>query len=382
MNMKIPQHHLHKLPQELKQQEDLLDELSPDEKSQTNAPRIRSPQARVTDALEELGTLFAEKNEMQSKRDEQRALSRGSSRSRIALTKIERLTELYQLLESRNAPAQQKREDAIDELLVGEKAPSSDQLVDAADGDPTLADTLLRVALSKAQRLGQSDKIAAATAALSALAEKFGAQISAGLNTAPAIAAFTTHPEHKMTMRQLYYSVVIEQQSAETIFDTLLEKFGGEGFEPALRTLQRALSDDIAALASSASRTALRKILSGLDDTRAITNTLSKVDDFLASLKTKYPQVTVGNDVFTRTLLSMCHKGFQAHEVTRLGAEVVGQQPLHQSLFYNQFLTLVLSLPNKLWGNDESNRSKAITMLRTLNGEYANWEKRFAHSQS
>lgn len=381
MNMKISQHYLNTLQEELNKK-NLLEKLRTDDQTQMATPRLQFQQMPASDVASNFRSVFIEKSEIQRKREEQGILSRNQLRGRIAQSKIERLTELYALLENRNAPTQQKYEDAIDGLLVGEKASGAEELVEATGDDPVLTDTLLQIALSKAQRLGQTDKIAIITAALAALNEKFGAQISAGHNTAPAIATFSTHPERKMAMRQLYYSVVIGQQSADVIFDTLLEKFGYEQFESAIHTLQRALADDIAAFSSSTSRTALRTILSGLDDTRAITNTLAKVRDFLDSLKSRFPQVTTGADTLTRALLNMCRKGFQSHEVARLAPEVVGQQPLHQSFFYNQLLTLVLSLPNKLWGADASNRSKAITMLRTLNGDYASWEKRFAHSQS
>lgn len=380
MNMRIPQNHLQKLHKEELQQESLLEALAPNEKNQFTDSRIRFQPARTAENSAAHGDMFAEKSEMQRKRDDQRAFNRSQLRGKVAQTKIERLTELYEMLESRNTPAQEKQEQALHDLLVNEREPDMQQLLEAAGGDPVLADTLLRVALSKAQRLEQNDLAEAISHALEGLQEGFSEQITAGRNTASAIASFTTHPEQKMAMRQLYYSVVREEQSAELIFDSLLEKFGFEEFEPAMRTLQRALADDIAALSSSVSRKALRQILAGLDDTRAITNTLVKVQDFLDQLKTRPPQVNVGADTFTRSLLSMCNRGFQTHDLTRLAPEIIGDQPLHQSMFYNQFLTLVQDLPQTLWGRDESNRGKALQMLRTLNGEYAAWEKRLVQN--
>ncbi|SQA96499.1 type III secretion regulator YopN/LcrE/InvE/MxiC [Cedecea neteri] len=93
---------------------------------------------------------------------------------------------------------------------------------------------------------------------LADLQQQHPEKINAGVNTAPAIAAFSSDPAQKREMRKLYYSGVINQQSADNIMDVLLDKFGVDGFVPALRTLQRALSDDIAALAPSAPPTALR----------------------------------------------------------------------------------------------------------------------------
>ncbi|QJT82620.1 type III secretion system gatekeeper subunit SctW [Kosakonia sp. MUSA4] len=376
MNMKIPQHYLHRQPQELRQQESLLDALSPDEKSQPRDPNVRTRQTRVASTPGDVATLLAETNEMQHKRDEQRVLSRNQIRGRIALTKIERLTDLYQLLESPDPAARQQRQKKIEHLLSSDNAPDAGQWVAVTEGDPVLADTLLRAALSTAQRLGQQEKIDAINTALKTLEQTFAQEIGAGINTAEAIAAFTTHPEHKLAMRQLYYSAVIGQQSVETLFDVLLEKFGSSRFELALRTMKRALADDIAALAPSSPRRALHHIATALNDASAISTTLVMVEDFLANLKGKFADVTTPTDSLIRSLIGMCHSGFQSHQLTQLGPQIVGQNPLHQSFFYNQFLMLVVKLPSSLWKNDPADQQRAVKMVRMLTSEYRAWEEK------
>ncbi len=384
MNTKIPQHHLIKQrPPGL--QETLQDELiSEGKNANVGNARIRPPLEFASEVAKMGGSsLFAEEREANSKFNDQRTIGRNQQHTRKILGKIARLTELYQLLENQNDnTAQQKHLDDIDNLLSEGRNASADDFIAVAEGDPAVADTLLRMTLYEAQRQKNSEKAAAASAAIQELAQHAGQQINAGINTASAFAAFSMHPEHKQALRQLYYSTVINQQAADAIFDVLLDQFGGDGFQLALRTLQRALADDIAALAPSVSPTALRKILSGLDDTRAITNTLSVVEHFLDRLKNKYPQVTMPANTLTRSLLSMCRKGFYSRELTQLGIQVVGQQPLHQSLFFNGLLILIRKLPEKLWGDNGKNRRNALLMLRTLNDEYAVWEKKVTPQQN
>lgn len=376
MNMKLPQHYLHKQPQELRQQESLLDALSPDEKNQPRDPSVRTRQTRVASTPGDIATLLAEKNEMQHKRDEQRIQSRNQIRSRIALTKIEHLTDLYQLLESPDPTARQQRQKKIEQLLSSDTPLDAGQWVAVTEGDPVLADTLLRAALSTAQRLGQQEKTDAISTALKTLEQTFEQQIGAGINTAEAIAAFTTHPEHKLAMRQLYYSAVIGQQSVETLFDVLLEKFGSSRFELALRTMKRALADDIAALAPSSPRRALHHIATALNDAGAISTMLVMVKDFLDTLKGKFADVSTPTDSLVRSLIGMCHNGFQSHQLTQLGPQIVGPNPLHQSFFYNQFLMLVVKLPATLWKNDPADQQRAVKMVRTLTSEYRAWEEK------
>jgi type III secretion protein W len=295
----------------------------------------------------------------------------------VAIDKIERLTELYQLLDNQPSATQSKQQGAIDALTSRSGGATPEEYVSAADGDPAVADTLLRMSLEKAQKSQDSAAIESIQQALASLGSKFGEQIAAGVNTAAAISLFTTQPEQKQAMRQIYYNSVIGQQSSGSIFDALLDKFGKEGFMPALRTLQRALADDIAALAPSMTPVALRKVLSGLNDTRSITHTMSAVDTLLQRMNSKYPHISLDGSQLTRRLLNLTQNGFYARDLTNLGQEVAGPQPQHQSVFFNQLLPLLQQLPATLW-RDDKNRGSALTMLRSLIGEYVTWEQKMA----
>ncbi|MDN5680776.1 MAG: TyeA family type III secretion system gatekeeper subunit [Ewingella sp.] len=76
-----------------------------------------------------------------------------------------------------------------------------------------------------------------------------------------------------------------------------------------------------------------------------------------------------------RRLLNLTQNGFYARDLTNLGQEVAGPQPQHQSVFFNQLLPLLQQLPATLW-RDDKNRGSALTMLRSLIGEYVTWEQK------
>ncbi len=386
MNMRIPQHHHHhNLRLETEQADALVDELISDTNSDKSAASSASSATRAAPApqrpgaaQESMASTFAESIEQKIKHEEQRTQGTQQRRISVGAIKVTHLVELGKLLESPSGKEQADRESTFERMLSGDdgKTPTLDDLLEQANHDPASAFVTLSL-MAMRLRNGSNPALAARVEQMLAdLQQQHPEKINAGVNTAPAIAAFSSDPAQKREMRKLYYSGVINQQSADNIMDVLLDKFGVDGFVPALRTLQRALSDDIAALAPSAPPTALRRLLSGLNDTRAITHTLSEVAQFLDRLKSKYSHVTMGADVMTRSLLSMCRNGFYSRDLTQLGLQVVGEKPLQQSLFFNGLLTLLQALPEKIWGGNDETRSNALLLLRTLNGEYAAWEKR------
>ncbi|RWR00979.1 hypothetical protein ED28_16145 [[Pantoea] beijingensis] len=359
---------------------DKQDEIDVRESNSSNdartANKVKSPEGEFAEVVAKGGSQLAEAIENRLKLNEQRITNtRPAGRLRIAVDKIERLAELYQLLDDRPSETQNKQHAAINALTSREAPASPEEYLSAANDDPVIADTLLRISLEKAQKKQDSAAVEKIQLALATLSSKFGEQIVAGVNTAAAISLFSTQPEQKQAMRQIYYNSVIGQQSSGAIFDALLDKFGKEGFVPALRTLQRALADDIAAFAPSMTPVALRKVLNGLNDTRTITHTMAAVDTLLQRLNNKYPHISLDGSQLTRRLLNLTQNGFKPQDIANLGLEVVGQQPHHQSVFFNQLLSLLQKLPATLW-REEKNRGGALAMLRTLIGEYATWEQK------
>ncbi|WP_035058916.1 TyeA family type III secretion system gatekeeper subunit, partial [Dickeya solani] len=145
-------------------------------------------------------------------------------------------------------------------------------------------------------------------------------------------------------------------------------------FAAGLRTLQRALAADIASLAPSISKNVLSKMLSSLNDSRQLSHTLSASQSLLARLASRMPECALGAVDLTRRLIGLSANGAYARDLHNLGREVAGQDAQRQLLFFNGLLPLVNDLPHPLW-RDAKNRLTALQLIRSLIGDFAQYEK-------
>lgn len=334
--------------------------------TQTRAVNTRSAADSLSDSLEEIGMLFSEKMEKRSKGLARRQINTAHLRSnRGAVERIERLGELYQMLDGQQQDRLETRLSALSSVLRGEGEPEASALVEAAEGDPARCDLLLRMTLREADRAGDHQTAAAASSSLDKLHARYGDEVRAGLNTASAIASFTTDPTEKQSMRNLYYRGIVKHQSASVILDSLLERFGHEQFMPGLRTLQRALSEDIASLTPSLSSQSLHKIHTGLSEAGQISHVLAGSGKLLERLRAggKIPSASLGAIDLTRSLLGFAHNGLTGRDIQKIGKDYAGTHPAAQMLFFNGLLPLVHEMPVMLW-QDRKQRSPAMNMLR------------------
>lgn len=325
-----------------------------------------SAASSLTDSLEEIGMMFSEKVEKKSKGLSRRQINTQHLRSnRSAVERIESLGELYQLLDDQQQEQLEARLGAMQGILRREGEPDAQELVASAGNDPARCDLLLRMTLREADRHGDIATANAAGEALNKLDEKYGDSVRAGLNTASAIASFTTDPTEKQSMRQLYYHGIVKHQSAAVILDSLLERFGREQFLPGLRTLQRALAEDIASLTPSLSSRSLHKIHLGLSEAGQLTQLIADSDKLLNRLRSgnKIPLSTLGGLDMARRLLNVAEMGLQPRDISAIGKEFAGEQPQAQMRFLNGLLPLVNEMPPMLW-RDRKNRAEAATLLR------------------
>ncbi|MEI7253251.1 type III secretion system gatekeeper subunit SctW, partial [Pectobacterium versatile] len=250
-------------------------------------------------------------------------------------------------------------------------------VLEAAGNDPARGDILLRHIQQQSPQ--QPELTAAAESALQQLHQEKGPEVRAGLNTATAIALFSTQPEQKQAMRELYYQKIVHQQSASALLDSLLERFDAATFSIGLRTLQRALAADIASLTPSIPKAVLSKMLSNLNDSRHLSHTLSSSQTLLTRLANKVPAFTLGAVELTRRLIGLSANGAYARDLHNLGREVAGTQVQHQAMFFSALLPLVSDLPHPLW-RDSKNRQTAIQLIRGMIGDIAQYEKQQAKS--
>ncbi|WP_323169450.1 type III secretion system gatekeeper subunit SctW [Pantoea agglomerans] len=343
----------------------------------------RMPTSPLEDSMEEVSMTFAEHVERKSKGLNQRkVVAQPCSRAMQHIERIEKLDELMKLLEHPQHAQLETLNQKMQTLLQRSPSPHLDELLEAAGHDPVRCDVVLRHTLVQAQRAQNTELASSAVQSLEMLHKEKGAEVSAGLNTASAIASFSTDPTQKQAMRQLYYQTIVHLQSGNAMLDALLNSFGSVHFNQGLRTLQRALSDDLAARSSSIPRRALQKILASLQDAGNISQTLTASNILLKRLSGKLPDIKFSPIELTRRLLNLSGNGAYLRDLQNLACDVAGQHPHHQLLFLNGLVPLVYHLPLGLWRDDKSkNRQMALNLLRTMISEYAADEPRATLSQ-
>lgn len=384
MNMKVNQtHHPHRTIHEANT-EALIEELN-EKQNEPVQPLKNSPVhlAKMKTELAEhaaQGSLAQQIDQQRARLERQQQLNRSKKGGfSLRFTHIEQLSEL---LEGGGDEGQAEREDRIKSIL--EKTPEREQfdaLLASQDHDPASDYATLSLMAMKLKDAHQPQLLARIQTLLDRLSETHGAEVTAGMNTARAFATHSTDKTQKRALRKLYYDGVVGQQSSDSVMDLLLEKFGVEGFIPALRTLQRALADDIAALAPSIPPMALRRMMNGLYDTRVLSNTIMEVSAFLSRIRQSFNHVTMTVDIMTRNLLGMCRNGFYSNQLIQLGMETIGEDSQRHPFYFNHLLRLIQQLPESVWGDDGKHRDSAIKLVRALNGELAQLEKnRLGHA--
>lgn len=328
----------------------------------------------LNDAMEEVTASFGEQVERKSKALSRRQISQPQSRMLANIERIEKLTELFQLLENPKHPTLDQQIRQMQALLQQSAPPTVDAILQAAGGDAARSDIVLRHVLSQAQQQQDAALTQAASQSLTQLQKEKGPEVRAGLNTAAAISLFSTDPNQKQALRELYYQRIVHHQSPAALLDALLERFDAQHFAAGLRTLQRALAADIASLAPSISKPVLSRMLSNLNDSRQLSHTLSASQSLLARLASRMPECTLSAVELTRRLIGLSGNGAYARDLHNLGREVAGQDMQRQLLFFNGLLPLVNDLPHPLW-RDAKNRLTALQLIRGLIGDVAQYEK-------
>ncbi|MCU5773672.1 type III secretion system gatekeeper subunit SctW [Erwiniaceae bacterium BAC15a-03b] len=335
---------------------------------------VRTRAETQADSLEEIGSMFSEKMESKNKAQNRRQMQSNLMRNKHSVAKVEHLDQLFQLMDSNEEQVLEQQLGLMREALARSPAPSSEELLQEMGGDPARCDVMLRMVQQQASTDGDTKLADAASQHLSNLLQQHGDSIRAGSNTASAIAEFTSDPAEKQSLRNLYYNSIVHQQSAMAMLDLLLDQVEPRHFVPTLRTLQRALADDIAALAPSITAGALRHIRHGLHEAGQLNHTLAASSTLLKRMTHKLPEVALTAVDLTRRLLQLSHNGAYNSDFQHLGQEVVGAQPQHLSLFFSCLFPLVHQLPHSLW-KEPDQRKTALQLLRGIITELAKAEQ-------
>lgn len=339
-------------------------------KAKAPTEKLVQPNQPLTDAMEEVAMAFSASVERNSKALNRREIT--GKKPLHNVERVEKLAELYRLLDQPSLLNLGKQAQQMQTLL--KQKPSLEDLLDFTDQDPTRASIVLQQVQRQAKAHGNQEDSQIAEQYLDTLHQDYGEQIRAGLNTASAIAEFSADPDQKQSMRHLYYQAVVNQQSVGGILDALLERFEEKDFNRGLRSLQRALADDIGALAPSLAPSALRGLLGKLNASSQLSHTLQSSRELLDRMTTDTTTPGLSAVQLTRNLLRLSANGVFVRDFQNLSHEVVGKDPLRQAPFLNALHPVVQELPIPLW-KDTKTRQSALGLMRTLMDEQARTER-------
>ncbi|MCO8169111.1 type III secretion system gatekeeper subunit SctW [Pseudomonas sp. 21LCFQ02] len=336
--------------------------------AEVRTPTLRNP---LFDSMEEVALKFTESVERHSKSLDERQVRESSTAQRVE--RVEKLTQLYRLLDNAEQPALEQLARRMQIQMQQQAALGG--ILNLADNDPTRADLALQQAVRMAAAEGRQSLADQAHGLLDELRQTHGDKIRAGLNTASAIALFSSDPEQRSAMRQLYYAAIVAQQPLAALLEALLERFNEEQFTRGLRTLQRALADDIAALAPSIPGPVLRSMLRGLGAGGQINNLLKSCLALLERLAHKNPGSSMTALGMSKRVLRFCANGFFARDLTLLAEDTLGRQPELQPVFFNSLYSLLQTLPLAIW-KDLKTRQNGLRLLMGLMEELARHERK------
>lgn len=326
----------------------------------------------LIDAMEEVALKFSESVERHSKSLDERKISKFSP-SQQQVERIEKLAELYRLLDHSDQPSLEQQARRMQQQL--QQQPSLQTALSLGGQDPARTDILLQQALRLTLNEGRGSEAQQTQGLIDELRQLHGEQIRAGLNTASAIALFSRDPVQRATMRQLYYQAIVGRQPLASLLESLLERFGEEQFGRGLHTLQRALADDIAALAPSLPGGVLGSMLRGLGSCGQLNNLLKVSQALLDRLSQPALRSGMTPLAMSKRVLRFCANGFFARDLTLLGEDTLNQAPHMLPRFFNGLYSLLQNLPLVLW-KDLKTRQNGLRLLHNVMDEVARQERR------
>lgn len=313
----------------------------------------------LTNAAEELAMQFSSKLESQSKSLKERFSSN--------VRQVEQAEKWMQLLEGKKL----QQSDSLAKMLRQQLAAGGglESLLSLVGKDPAKAALILQHCLELVDIDGGQDK-KALLALQKELFKAYGAQINGGLNTAKALLEYTQNPSLLQKLRNLYYKSVVKKRSLNSLFENILELLGEDEVLAGLRTMQRALSDDLnSANPSIVSTPQLRLLVSDLSLTQKLAGVTKDSQELIERMQKKLEKVNISSMELTRRILTITATQLYLIELKRLNQDSVGEEREHHIIFMNALLQLFKRLPMALWSDRKSRDTSITSMLRHMQDE-------------
>ncbi|MBT2375468.1 HrpJ domain-containing protein [Pseudomonas fluorescens] len=231
--------------------------------------------------------------------------------------------------------------------------------------DPARSEILLHYNLLLAQAESREADARTTRNSIEELRQLYGKKIRAGFNTASAIALFSSDPRHRRALRDLYYKIIDGKEPLACLMEELLSHLGAERFRRGLRTLQRALAEDVAALEPSLPKKVLRALLWSLSACGCLSSLLKDCERLLDRLHCVQTNGVMTPLIMGKRILRFCGNGLLRQELMFFTEEVLGQSAQFQQKLHSDLYSLFLSLPPVLW-RDLKAREKSLLVVQGL----------------
>ncbi|MEJ2442522.1 MAG: type III secretion system gatekeeper subunit SctW [Exilibacterium sp.] len=317
--------------------------------------KTAKPAPPLTSSMEEIAMKFSESIEKHSKSLNDRKITPRS------LLKAEKIQQIYALLEESNGSSLNNLvKKTLERQRQGMKA---GDMLELAGGDAARADLILQQSMQHCSDNGDQDSLKRLQECQKDLHTKHGAEVRAGVNTASAIAEFSRLPEVRGQIRNLYYNSILGKNSLANIFDQLLSKSNEDHFYRGFRTLQRALSDDIASASPSRPSGQLHTLLADLNACQKLGSIINASQQFCQRLTSRKFPVNFTPLNLTRQLINFSQSNLYSRDLNQLVEKSAGSDLSHQLTFLNGLLPMVEALPLPIW-KDPKSRSSSIKLIR------------------
>lgn len=233
--------------------------------------------------------------------------------------------------------------------------------------DPARLAVVLRYGKNRLRQNGSRRDQSLIDDAAEKLEQDQASQINGGLNTAAAMAMYTSDGELLQDLRNTYYNTIIGKRSVNALFNAMVDLLGETQLPAAMVLMQKALNDDLmSGYPSIAPTPQLNALMTDSAIVASLTglfglsrDLLNKINRFIGPSKLEATELT-------RRMVILTTSSFYLRELQRLNTDAVGDDPLKQLVFLNYFYPLMKRLPDILWSDQQQRNNTLLSMLRFM----------------
>lgn len=339
-----------------------------------------SAQSLAADMQEEIGQLFSEKQER--KTSEKRKVS--SATAEALQGKVEQIQEIRDAQDAMDrVPDMRSRKAEVERLAEraqGEGFSSPEDLIGYLEDqlgrgeggestgvkpDPTQIYAALSHIESMQTREGDLAFAELVSKAGDVLLSEHAGQINKGLVVSESAALYASEKlGSTQDLRGLYMDEVAAHEGILGSFDSIMDKYGAQGYTEAVEYLLRAAGDDLAGMKSTDDLARQKHIIDNLYQLEVMNTVRERVDGTFSRLEANGYKVNpekTGRDVM-RDIFTMVQNPYQASElkVTSLARSVAPSPIQGQISFLRELRAVVAVIPPKVFNEGDMGEAQRL----------------------